>query len=323
MASWGRRMKSLLRCYVRWADPQARRLRALRRAILASCVLLMMPLVAGAAANEGSWTNLNPASSPPPRVGHAMAYDAESDRIVLFSGWDGPPLLFGPGDTWAYDFNTNTWTNMTIPSGPEARMLHALAYDVESDRIVLFGGDPVSGVLPSNDTWTYDFNTNTWANMTPPGSPSPRVSHAMAYDGLSDRILLFGGISDVSAYDNGTWSYSFNENTWLEIHPAPSPPARGDHAMAYDTKSSRIIMFGGVVGGGANPTETWAYHSQAPSSFVPLFLLPVILAATVGSALVVVLFWRRRAWRGNSRRRVRSGSHPLAGTLDKLGRRKA
>ncbi len=96
-------------------------------------------------------------------------------------------------------------------------------------------------------------------------------------------------------YDNGTWFYSFNENAWLESRPTPSPPIRVEHAMAYDAKSGRIIMFGGMVSRLANPTETWAYHSPAPPSFVPLFLLPVILAAAVGSGLVVALFWRRRA----------------------------
>ncbi|NIV12839.1 MAG: hypothetical protein GWN62_16630, partial [Aliifodinibius sp.] len=43
---------------------------------------------------------------------------------------------------------------------------HAMAYDSNADKIVLFGGSDVNGD-EINDTWIYDPQTNTWTEMTP------------------------------------------------------------------------------------------------------------------------------------------------------------
>jgi len=46
-----------------------------------------------------NWTQLTPASSPPARAKHAMAYDAPHQRIVLFGGYydDNYPIMTFPG----------------------------------------------------------------------------------------------------------------------------------------------------------------------------------------------------------------------------------
>ena len=41
------------------------------------------------------WRMLSPTTSPPARRGHAMAYDAARQRIVLFGGFDGTQYLNG------------------------------------------------------------------------------------------------------------------------------------------------------------------------------------------------------------------------------------
>ena len=50
---------------------------------------------------------------PLARAFSAMAYDAESDRVILYAGQseDENDDPIKRGDTWAYDFNTNTWTH--------------------------------------------------------------------------------------------------------------------------------------------------------------------------------------------------------------------
>ena len=68
-----------------------------------------------------------------------MAYDAESDRVILFGG-DSRPIQFHQGDTWAYDLDTNSWTDMNPATSPAERALPAMAYDPQSDRVILFGG---------------------------------------------------------------------------------------------------------------------------------------------------------------------------------------
>ncbi len=70
--------------------------------------LFMLSIIPGTAiAQESVWTELAPATSPPARSTHGMAYDGESDRIVLFGGWVGGLDTASMDDTWAYDFNAN------------------------------------------------------------------------------------------------------------------------------------------------------------------------------------------------------------------------
>ena len=54
----------------------------------------------------------------------AMAYDAGSDRVVLFGG--KPGLLSVTSDeTWAYDFDTNAWTQLHPSMKPSERICFA------------------------------------------------------------------------------------------------------------------------------------------------------------------------------------------------------
>ena len=199
--------------------------------------------------NLDTWTDMNPAEAPSRRWGTAMAYDAESDRVILFGG--GLPAL--SDETWAYDFNTNTWTKMEPTTRPSRRVPVTMAYDAESDRIVLFGG---WAGAPDDETWTYDFNSNTWTKMQPTTRPSRRVESSLAYDAESDRVILFGGAT--SAGDNDeTWAYDFNTNTWTKMQPATRPSRRHSPVMAFDAESDRVVLFGGHLVGFSD--ETWAY----------------------------------------------------------------
>lgn len=181
--------------------------------------------------------------SPSARSVAMMAYDSESERVVLFGGLGQQPL----SDTWAYDFSTNTWAKMSPTSGPDALASSAMTYDAESDRVILFGGATLGsdGEFQHMDTtWAYDFNSNTWEQMNPSDSPSPRLVRAMVYDSNSDRIILFGGrASEIEQYAD-TWTYDFNSDTWTAMAPGEAPPAEGGASMAYDAESNVVILFG-------------------------------------------------------------------------------
>src|SRR3989441_1515414 len=196
-----------------------------------------------------------PLVGPPVRDFHAMAYDSRSERVILFGGWGGYGNPRPLGDTWAYDFSTNTWTQMFPAVGPPARMYFAMTYDNQSDRVILFGGGDLSSNF--NDTWAYDFNTNTWTDMTPVSSPSALYWDAMAYDSAADRVILFGGQGS-SGVVNDTWAYDFKSNAWTNLAPASSPLGRDAHAMAYDSAADRVILFGGQGSSGV-VNDTWAY----------------------------------------------------------------
>lgn len=237
----------------------------LRRAVLVLFTLLLLSSLMHLVVTDATpatpevneWTNMRPDKKPQSQSGHAMAYDAESDRIVLFGGW-----LF-LDNTWAYDYNTNTWTDMNPDTRPSPRTKHEMAYDAESDRVILFGGliplkgggfGPGGDYGVSGETWAYDLNTNTWVNMEPDTAPSPRRYHAVAYDAESDRIVLFGG-----GTARETWAYDYNTNIWTDMEPAGGPPNLAMHAMAYDRESDMVILFGGWSWRPPPNDKTWAY----------------------------------------------------------------
>lgn len=201
-----------------------------------------------------SWREMNQSSHPSARMYSSMAYDSLVDRIILFGGYDGSAL----GDTWSYDLNTNSWEDLKSSVEPSPRYWHAMSYDSESDRVILFGGTP-DGNLRLNDTWAYDYLSNTWINITPAIAPSPRNSHAMAYDSQNDKIILFGGGIGTGIGNNETWTYDYNANKWTKMTPSKSPSARWYHDMSYDSRDDRIILFGGDTTGNLLSDETWVY----------------------------------------------------------------
>jgi hypothetical protein len=94
--------------------------------------------------------------------------------------------------TWAYDLNTDTWTEMEPSESLPARCCFPMAYDVESDRVILYGGVFGADVDKDRYVWAYDFNSNRWEQLSA-AEGVPLYEGRMAYDGESDRIVLYGG----------------------------------------------------------------------------------------------------------------------------------
>jgi len=199
-----------------------------------------------------TWTEMKPPSGPP-GAGFSMTYDAESDRVIMYGGTGGSDENY---EAWAYDYNTNTWTEMA--RGPVNHDGARMAYDAESDRIVLYGGFDWTTETMQYDTWAYDSNSDTWTEMEPGGSPPGLIYQGIAYDAESDRVLIWGGVSpDEEPLPPSVWSYDFNTNTWEEMKSGEGPQPQGaDYtAMVYDAKADRTILYGGQGQG----DETWAY----------------------------------------------------------------
>ena len=205
------------------------------------------------AAGDNEWRNAFPSAPvPEARWGHATTYDLESDRVVLFGG----QVLSGPmsDETWAFDSRTNRWTNLNPSPRPSIREGAGMTYDMESDRVVLFGGGNHFTAVYTDETWAYDYNSNTWTNKAPSVRPSVRYDMPMAYDSESDRVILFGGAA--ASRNNETWAYDLNTNTWTNMNPSSSPSPRQAAGMAYDARADRVVLFGGAPG----PLgDTWTY----------------------------------------------------------------
>ncbi len=229
--------------------------------------------------NTNTWTSMTTnmtGPSPSPQGWSKMVYDSESDRIVLVGGVDysvEPWLDYD--DTWAYDYNTNTWEKMNPSRHPESG---ELAYDVESDRIIAFGGGGQEGEY--DETWAYDYNTDTWEKMSPMIKPSLRYSFGITYDIASDRTILFGGAHRGGSpatlpghpYSD-TWTYDYNTDTWIELDLSIHPAARQSLLTEYDQESDKIVIFGGIARNfdvtTDSFTDTWAFDYQPNYASAP------------------------------------------------------
>ncbi len=91
---------------------------------------------------------------------HVMIYDEARNQIISFGGENSGSV---PGN-WTLTLRGNLMTEITR-EGPEARVLHDMAYDSKRKVIVLFGGMRQDGEEwhPLGDTWVW--NGEQWEQI--------------------------------------------------------------------------------------------------------------------------------------------------------------
>ena len=84
--------------------------------------------------------------------------------------------------------------------------------------MVLFGGDDEGSGRARNDVWTFSLYSEQWTEEFPENQPIPRSNHAMVYDSLNQRTLLFGGLgNDYSDSYSDTWAYDSSTSNWTDL----------------------------------------------------------------------------------------------------------
>ena len=214
--------------------------------------------------STGKWKNMNPSNPPTARVGHAMAYDCADKVVILYGGTDMGTYF---GDTWAYNYTTNTWTNRNPSTPPPGRADTAMVYDILQKKIIIYGGS--AGGTAIEETKVYDYSTNSWSGKSVPSTAfGGRDRLAMAYDTSRGITILFGGFSS-SGNLADTWAFNLSTNTWTNKNAVNPPPARYWHSMAYDSIRKETIVFGGTSGNYRDDTWTYNFTSNTWSEQYP------------------------------------------------------
>lgn len=192
-----------------------------------------------------TWEQRFPDPSPPARAAYAIAYDAGSDRIALFSGAGADGEQFT--DLWSYDANGDAWTRHepAADAVPPGRVGGRMAYDAESDRIVLFGGLDWSRRQSLADTWSLDLDTATWTELVSDPSPPQRYYHQMTYSGGSDRVFVWGG--DIRPFSDWgvLWSFDLNSVTWTPHEKTDRPVSVYYGGLVSLPGDERLLLYGG------------------------------------------------------------------------------
>lgn len=102
------------------------------------------------------------------------------------------------------------------------------------------------------DTW--EWSDAGWIQRNVVG-PVPRYLHAMAFDSIRQRTVLFGGDGQSTLAD--TWEY--DGSNWIPRFSVTVPPARSRHGLAFDPLRGRTVMIGGMQ----SPTgPIWEWTGQ-------------------------------------------------------------
>jgi hypothetical protein len=103
-----------------------------------------------------------------------------------------------------------------------------------------------------------------WRKVAPISYPAGRNGHALCYDPVRGRVVLFGG--DTGGATSDTWEWdgvAWKSISTLDPQLDGDPPARAQARCAYDTRRGRILLFGGALGNEEYYDDFWSYDGTS------------------------------------------------------------
>ena len=152
------------------------------------------------------------------------------------------------------------WKDLSPSAPPVEREGPGAAFSSYGNRTVLFGGYNNMHLGELDDTWEFDYPTNTWTMYSPSPHPIGREYGRMSCDPVQKVVVLYGGLngSAPDTYLGDTWEYNVVSRTWTETDPAG--PLMSASAMSYDAGAKMHIMVGRNYT--SNLFQTWAYDAS-------------------------------------------------------------
>jgi len=191
------------------------------------------------------WVLLHPTGNPPPLAHSGFAYNTQSNEAVVFGGitkdkWSN--------ETWIWDGN---WHKADSATKPPAREKVGMAYDESRNVMVIFGGMMNKDIF--DDTWEWD--GKNWKLINPIHKPTARCCHAMAYDSIQKRVLLYGGWNQSTGeFFNDTWEWDGKD--WIEL-PSGEAPLTAAHTLVNFSSMGKV--FATPIG----VNNTWEWDGNA------------------------------------------------------------
>lgn len=204
------------------------------------------------------FTKLTNANTPPPgRSLHAVAFDEEDSRFVLFGGYSYTKGLLQ--DTWIgkVSGDTVTWTEVT-GDHPSARYGTFYAFDAENRKFVVWSGaqKPKGSdqVNAAQDAWMLDLwkNPPVWSEI-PLGDSAPpgRRNGCGVFDQATRRLFVFGGTKDAKKTEQGLYALDLGakEPRFFPIERDAQPSVRSSGFGFVDKTAGDVYCgFGNDIG---------------------------------------------------------------------------
>jgi len=211
-----------------------------------------------------TWSRLDDGSAgPPPRYGHAMAYDDATDRLIVYGGSNGGAR----NDIWAFHLATNTWEQLRTgaygeqdPQPEAGRIFPGAVVDPVRRRLIIYGGYTYTVTDPHYDVWALDLASATWTELD--AGPFAGFGQAGVYDSANDRAVFYGGKRQGTEISAALVALSLGHDPdWEVLDDGSSgigPGARYYHTVIYNPMRSSVVVFGGLQGA-TLAKDTWTY----------------------------------------------------------------
>lgn len=238
------------------------------------------------------------AAGPSARTGARMVYDSIRSRLLLIGGSTGGPGSMNDawawtGTTWQlvsnsvpntgdgasacfdsfrdrvfllpsnsshpFEWDGVSWLPVVTSGAPPSRSSAAVAFDHARGCVVMHGGQGSGGLL--DDTWEWSGSSWQYKAQLSSGPYSGRVSHAMYFDSVRQRIVMIGGygIVPTGPYTTGlqpmAGEWEWDGIAWSYGGTAPQGIAQA--GVAFDTARNVAWVFGGVDTNGTSIGSTW------------------------------------------------------------------
>ena len=230
------------------------------------------------------WTALPSASRD--RTGASAAYDAASNRLIVFGGLDVDYYTTQGwyNDVWvlvdANGVGNPQWQQLQPTGTPPAPRYYAgTAYDPTSNRLILVGGAGQSGYL--GDVWVLTNanglgGTPAWISY-PAVGPEGRSGQHLAYDPATKRaVMVAGSVASAPALTRTVWVLENADGTtgaptWRQLTNNGADFGGNSVAgLGYSSSSGTVVLALGAIGTGyRNDVWTAQISAAAPNGTGP------------------------------------------------------
>ena len=218
-----------------------------------------------------------PAGWVPHAIDMAIAYDEAHGYTLLLTLELVPPppgtadgVLRAVSATWKWDGSSWTLLHPAVSppnmGGPTVTFSN-MVYDAALHEVVVMARTGTTSSNKTITTWGWDGVTWKDLQMTPMLSPDAADNY-LAFDRAHSQLVLLQS----TAYAGTTQTWTGQGSTWTRRTPVTQPtgPPIGG-GIAYDPRSSTVLVFGGTDGMGAsNVNETWSWDGATWKHFQPV-----------------------------------------------------
>ena len=129
-------------------------------------------------------------------------------ELVTYDNVNQRSLTLTREGLWQWSNDSLRWESKLTMLRPPHRIASAMAYDIQNESIVMYGGYDETSSQVIGDTWL--FRDNRWTELAGIPAAGSRWGHVMFYDERRNSVLLLGGF-DGSIVRTCMWELVLNE----------------------------------------------------------------------------------------------------------------